>query len=1136
MKKGLLNYFLPQKKGILIFHCIIFVFVMGITITERASASGVMIGAQLTDVKRFTGTFSIKINTDCSDSLDADIYLLAYLPSQTLMVERDLFSLQAVSSESTDFQWVQGVSMFDTSGNNESLGSCDWVTFSNVDYSVFSSRIQDTFLIALLVKNGGNPYDPSLWIDAGFTYIVTDPQVRVPGQTQFASDQWQGRDDSEVYVDAPVVAPDASEDADQNNDEKNDGDVEKPDIYKISGKRIYYANGSADRFQVVDISIPENPVIIHSEALENMPLDLYVDGGYIMLLEQASDKNESYVLLKVFHDSGSNIVKVAQQKYDNLYYINSRKSGDHIFITASSATQVYHYAMADEPAFADDTEQDAADGPEQETVDGTEKETVDGTEKEIADGTEKETADATEKETTDYADESGIVVVAVDVENHEEPQILARKSFSGYDSDIYLDQNYMVQIARESWQTTILYLFDLNDKTNLFSSSTEIKIPGQVPSEYHVNVSDDTLFVIYRNEDINKGSTLKIFDLAASGDDNDKETEHSVKKASLQPVEKGSVEGIAQGEELYAATFTGDRAYIVTYERQDPLWVVDISDHDSPMITGELEVPGWSEYIRFYNNRLIALGYDDSNGKRLVSIALFSVEDPSEPRLLDRVTPLQGIADYTSSVAISDDRAFYFNSESALVVVPIQYYSSESYSGLGIVRIDSDYNSFQWNDFVQSRFYMQRGAEADSSGDLLVGMGDAALNTIDISSSRPVVLGELRLAYNVEKIALSENDTSIFAVGGDYYYNNTSDLMRFDMTAIKNQDQGTTVSGQESGVITPVEVVDSELLYPNIVMPESKEDKGLLFSWSSSAFRCFNPGTMTTEKIIKFDNEYSWMVSDIIYQNEMLYFAVRDYDSIVIYDSENYTSTDVYEEPEPSLYREIYSMATTLRVYDCNGSSTPEKLPELSIPGEPVAIFDDDRLITVENSYYYYPYPLYDYSSDSTISNDTDGMDEYIPGIRINALDLSRDAAVLDVTLFFDQETYGYSQVICDEENVYIVSQQNENTTVRKLDPDTLEIVSEYSISGNLSPVKASNGIVVFTESVSYPYWEVAYDLCVPYWNNQEIRVFDLSESSAEELLNVSTDYYISKENVGITDTEIYMANGYKGISMIPFE
>ena len=64
-------------------------------------------------------------------------------------------------------------------------------------------------------------------------------------------------------------------------------------------------------------------------------------------------------------------------------------------------------------------------------------------------------------------------------------------------------------------------------------------------------------------------------------------------------------------ERLEATRFVGDKMYAVTFERIDPLYVVNMEDHEAPFIEGVLEVPGFSEYLHpLPNNKL--LGVEDS--------------------------------------------------------------------------------------------------------------------------------------------------------------------------------------------------------------------------------------------------------------------------------------------------------------------------------------------------------------------------------------------------------------------------------------------------------------------------------------------------------------------------------------------
>lgn len=95
----------------------------------------------------------------------------------------------------------------------------------------------------------------------------------------------------------------------------------------------------------------------------------------------------------------------------------------------------------------------------------------------------------------------------------------------------------------------------------------------------------------------------------------------------------GSIEGIAPGEEIYAARFFGDVGYFVTYRNMDPLFTVDLSDPEDPRIIGELEITGFSEYLHFWDeDHLVGIGYetDPETGERLgLKLSMFDISDPA---------------------------------------------------------------------------------------------------------------------------------------------------------------------------------------------------------------------------------------------------------------------------------------------------------------------------------------------------------------------------------------------------------------------------------------------------------------------------------------------------------------------------
>ena len=88
------------------------------------------------------------------------------------------------------------------------------------------------------------------------------------------------------------------------------------------------------------------------------------------------------------------------------------------------------------------------------------------------------------------------------------------------------------------------------------------------------------------------------------------------------------------GEQVYAVRFVGDRGYVVTFRRTDPLYVLDLSDPADPRTVGALEVAGFSEHlVPLPNQLLLGVGRDaDTSGRVLgLKVALFDMANPAQP-------------------------------------------------------------------------------------------------------------------------------------------------------------------------------------------------------------------------------------------------------------------------------------------------------------------------------------------------------------------------------------------------------------------------------------------------------------------------------------------------------------------------
>ncbi|MCR9197464.1 MAG: beta-propeller domain-containing protein [Planctomycetaceae bacterium] len=151
----------------------------------------------------------------------------------------------------------------------------------------------------------------------------------------------------------------------------------------------------------------------------------------------------------------------------------------------------------------------------------------------------------------------------------------------------------------------------------------------------------------------------------------------------------GSLTGLAPGERIYSARFDGDRAWIVTFRRIDPVFAFDLSDPANPRLVGELKIPGFSEHLQLIDdNHLLAIGREATEeGFQLgLQVSLFDVSTLSDPQLLFQRTLNEDENFWGYSEALHEHHAFHYIADQGLLVVP--YHDRHSHSGLMTLRID----------------------------------------------------------------------------------------------------------------------------------------------------------------------------------------------------------------------------------------------------------------------------------------------------------------------------------------------------------------------------------------------------------------------------------------------------------------
>lgn len=110
------------------------------------------------------------------------------------------------------------------------------------------------------------------------------------------------------------------------------------------------------------------------------------------------------------------------------------------------------------------------------------------------------------------------------------------------------------------------------------------------------------------------------------------------------------------GEDIFAIRFSHERAYIVTFEQIDPLYIIDLTDPLQPNIESELEIPGFSRYLHpLSDDWLLAIGHEtEGNNVKGIKLELIDIRNSALPVVQSKLV----IGDsYSQSEALYDLRS-----------------------------------------------------------------------------------------------------------------------------------------------------------------------------------------------------------------------------------------------------------------------------------------------------------------------------------------------------------------------------------------------------------------------------------------------------------------------------------------------
>jgi hypothetical protein len=211
-------------------------------------------------------------------------------------------------------------------------------------------------------------------------------------------------------------------------------------------------------------------------------------------------------------------------------------------------------------------------------------------------------------------------------------------------------------------------------------------------------------------------------------------------------------------EVLQSTRFDGPRAYAITAERRDPLFVIDLSDPAAPRQRGELDMPGFVYHMEPRGERVIGLGYDQGNAEGGITVSTFDVSNMDEPVMLSRVN-FGGSWAHLPEDQDRIHKAFRILDELGLVLVPFSGWNdvrledqkrceSEYHSGVQLVNLDGD--SLSLRGVAPS---VGEARRAFVHRDHLFTVSDARVDSFDIADrAAPVAAGSLAMARYVEHV------------------------------------------------------------------------------------------------------------------------------------------------------------------------------------------------------------------------------------------------------------------------------------------------------------------------------------------------------------------------------------------------
>ncbi|MGQ9514802.1 MAG: beta-propeller domain-containing protein [Thermoproteota archaeon] len=435
--------------------------------------------------------------------------------------------------------------------------------------------------------------------------------------------------------------------------------VDEADTVKTDGRFIYIL--SDEEVLLIDAYPPEKMSLLSTIDLNGHPSGIFVSGNRLVVLEQIFSyrpipEGEEIVMPEIIWWIGNASVKIydISERRDprllksyqlNDFYSDSRMLEPYIYIVVSEPAMIYNENVILPRVYGC------------------------GWVKEI------EASDIYYYESTE-GPHNFITIFALNVQDQNaEPSY---ETFLAASSDLLFMSSDNIYIAQTIWERAegtalndiIIPSYEVTVVHKMHVDGLKIRYiaKGEVPGHVLNQFSRDEFDGFFRIATTSIKNSVESFGRLA-------ETNNIyVLDGEMKIV--GKLEDLAPGESVHSVRFMGDKCYIVTFKKVDPLFVVDLSSPTDPRILGRVKIPGYSNYLHpFGEGFLIGVGKDTVEAEegdfawyQGVKISIFDVREYDHP--IEKSKLIVGDRGSESPV-LTDHKAFLLDLERRILVMPV---------------------------------------------------------------------------------------------------------------------------------------------------------------------------------------------------------------------------------------------------------------------------------------------------------------------------------------------------------------------------------------------------------------------------------------------------------------------------------